>query len=131
MLVSGEGTNVQHSFFQLIHQGPDKIPVEFIKVAQVPFKSTLEQTAFEKLNANLTAQIRALAEGDLTEDLNKEFSGKRPSTLLTLQFLSPSSIGQLIAFYENRTMFEGFIWDINSFDQEGVQLGKMLTKEIF
>ena len=130
LIVPAVGTNDQHSFFQLLHQGTAVFPVEFLGVKQLVGHLAIQQAANKKLNANLKAQIEALKEGCVDDDPNKVFFGKRPSSLLMLDFLTPSSIGQLVAFYENRVMFEGFILNINSFDQEGVQLGKVLTNKL-
>lgn len=127
VLFGVSGTNCQHSFFQMIHQGTDCIPVEFIGVKQSSTEGSNDHCA---LLANLIAQSIALAEGHPGEDINKEFPGKRPSTILLLDQLSPKSLGSLLSFYENQIMFQGFCWCINSFDQEGVQLGKTLTNDL-
>ena len=124
------GSNAQHSFFQLIHQGSDIIPIEFIAIKNFELTLTEDIHAAKLLNTNLLAQQLALFEGDPNNDLNKHFPGNRPTTLLSLKTLSAKSLGALIAFYENKIMFQGFIWDLNSFDQEGVQLGKTLAKNI-
>ena len=78
----------------------------------------------------MKGQVQALMDGLVSDDPNKAFSGKRPVSIVMLSFCSPHTLGQLIAFYENKTMYEGFIWDINSFDQEGVQLGKQMMTDI-
>ena len=131
IIVSGEGTQCQHSFFQLIHQSKTTIPVEFINILSSSHQEEIYKNSFNQLNECLYGQIQALKVGqENTENPNQHFSGSRPSLLITLKQLCPFSIGQLLSFYENRTIFEGFIWNINSFDQEGVQLGKALTKEI-
>jgi len=133
-IVWGEiGTNSQHSFFQLIHQGVDPIPVEFIafRNSQDPYdievKSTISQ---EKLLSNLFAQSIALAVGQKNSNPNKVFLGNRPSRVLLADRLDPYTLGALLAFYEHKVAFQGFIWNINSFDQEGVQLGKVLAGRI-
>jgi len=132
--VFGEpGTNGQHSFFQLLHQSTDIIPLQFIgfRKNQTGFDPEFEgSTARRKLNANLTAQIVAFAVGKDDIDPNKCFPGGRPSTLLVGDELDPSALGALLAHYENKVMFQGFAWNINSFDQEGVQLGKKLTSTV-
>lgn len=125
-----EGSNAQHSFFQLLHQGSDIIPVEFITIAQFKETNLSEKTAFELLQNNLLAQMISLYEGNPNDNKNKHFDGKRPSTTLILNDLSPKSLGALISYYENKVMFEGFIWNLNSFDQEGVELGKKITSDI-
>lgn len=133
-IVFGEpGTNGQHSFYQLLHQGTDVVPLQFIGFlasqtgADTEFEGSTSQV---KLNANLAAQIVAFALGREHENRNKNFAGGRPSTLLVGKQLTPESLGALLAHYENKVMFQGLIWNINSFDQEGVQLGKILTKEL-
>ena len=89
--------------------------------------NTASQT---KLAANLAAQIVAFAKGQDAEDRNKEFPGGRPSSLIYGKRLTPAVLGTLLAHYENKVMFQGFVWNVNSFDQEGVQLGKILTKKV-
>jgi glucose-6-phosphate isomerase len=133
-IVFGEpGTNGQHSFYQLLHQGTDIVPLQFIgfKEAQTGFDIDVEgSTSEKKLNANLTAQILAFAVGRQNANPNKNFKGERPSSLLHGDTLTPESLGALLAHFENKVMFQGLTWNINSFDQEGVQLGKALTKEV-
>lgn len=133
-VVWGEpGTNAQHSFFQLIHQGTDSIPVEFIgfKDSQYGEDSMYNGTSSQdKLLANLFAQALALALGRDNENPNKYFSGNRPSILILGRKLDPKTLGALLALYEHKVAFEGFLWGINSFDQEGVQLGKGLSEQL-
>lgn len=132
--VFGEpGTNGQHSFYQHLHQGTDVVPLQFIgfRQNQTSFDPVFEgSTARRKLNANLAAQITAFALGKDDTDTNKVFPGERPSSLLTGEELDPAALGALLAHYENKVMFQGFAWDLNSFDQEGVQLGKKLTATV-
>ncbi len=131
-VVWGEpGTNAQHSFFQLIHQGSDIIPVEFIGFRKsqrghdFAFRGT---SSHYKLLANMFAQALALAQGRKSnENPNASFSGNRPSSILIADQLTPQRVGALLALYENKIAFQGFIWGVNSFDQEGVQLGKILA----
>lgn len=133
VLMGEPGTNGQHSFYQLLHQGTDIIPLQFIgfKKAQRDFDLKIEgSTSQQKLNANLVAQIFAFAIGKEDKNLNKFFSGNRYSSLIFGQQLSPSALGALLAHFENKVMFQGFLWNLNSFDQEGVQLGKILTKKV-
>lgn len=134
MVIWGEpGTNAQHSFFQLIHQGTDAIPLEFIGFKESRFGDdfTFEKTTSqEKLIANLIAQSIALATGQKSANPNKEFLGNRPSHLLIARRQDPYTIGALLAYFEHKVAFEGFIWNINSFDQEGVQLGKVLANKV-
>ena len=104
------------------HTSFDIIPEHDIETA-----GSYSQT---KLNANLSAQIAAFARGKEDENPNKEFDGNRPSSLIYGDELTPSALGALLAHYENKVMFQGFIWNLNSFDQEGVQLGKVLAKKV-
>ncbi len=133
-LVFGEpGTNGQHSFYQLLHQGSDIVPLQFIgfKHAQGSLDIDIDgSSSQEKLNANLVAQIVAFATGQGNEDPNKVFLGQRPASLIYGSVLTPQVLGALLAHFENKVMFQGFLWNINSFDQEGVQLGKLLTKQV-
>lgn len=130
-VVWGEpGTSAQHSFFQLLHQGTDIVPVEFIGFQEPQGGRDWNidgTTSQEKLLANLFAQAVALAKGAKSDNPNKEFPGNRPSLLLMAKSLTPKAIGALLALYEHKVAFQGFIWGINSFDQEGVQLGKRLA----
>ncbi len=135
-LIFGEaGTSAQHSFFQLLHQGTTIIPVEFIgfKECQRGQDHLLNSTTSQqKLLANLFAQSIALAQGKSDQNPNKLFPGNRPSHMLLGEKLTPYALGSLLAYYEHKVAFQGFIWGINSFDQEGVQLGKELaTKFIY
>lgn len=133
-VIFGEpGTNGQHSFYQLLHQGTDVVPLQFIafKENQSGEDVVIEgSTSQVKLCANVTAQIIAFACGKADENPNKAFAGGRPSSLIYGQQLNPKSLGALLAHYENKVMFQGFVWNINSFDQEGVQLGKVLAKNV-
>ncbi len=133
-IVFGEpGTNGQHSFYQLLHQGSDIVPLQFIGFRESQRGQDIEvdaSTSQQKLVANLVAQIVAFAVGKDSEDGNKLFPGRRPSSLIVGDKLSPQSLGSLLAHFENKVMFQGFAWNINSFDQEGVQLGKLLTKQV-
>lgn len=127
------GTNAQHSFFQLFHQGTNICPLEMIafKHPQRKNDSSIDQTTSqEKLLSNLFAQSIALATGQKNDNPNKDFQGNRPSLILLGKELTPFSLGALLAFYEHKVAFQGFIWHINSFDQEGVQLGKVLAVKI-
>ncbi len=133
-IVFGEpGTNGQHSFYQLLHQGTDRVPLQFIGFRSNQRGLDLAREGFTsraKLNANLAAQIVAFAKGKHDENRTKHFPGTRPSTLMHGDELTPRSLGALLSHYENKVMFQGFLWNLNSFDQEGVQLGKTLTKEV-
>jgi glucose-6-phosphate isomerase len=145
--VFGEpGTNAQHAFFQMLHQGTDVIPVEFVGVAR---NNEGPAGAHRKLLSNLLAQGEALMIGRPEAEVRAElqakgmdeagvavlapqrtFPGNRPSSLIMLPELTPQALGALIALYEHKTLVEGCIWGINSFDQWGVELGKALANRI-
>lgn len=133
-VIFGEpGTNGQHSFYQLLHQGTDIIPLQFVGFKQSQYGKdivTAGSTSQAKLNANLSAQIVAFALGKEDENPNKYFAGTRPSSLITAPQLTPEALGALLAHFENKVMFQGLLWNLNSFDQEGVQLGKLLAKKV-
>ena len=133
-VVFGEpGTNGQHSFYQLLHQGTDIVPLQFIGFRQNlrnDDETINGSTSQSKLKANLAAQITAFAMGKSDANGNKEFPGGRPSSLIYGDKLTPRVLGALLAHYENKVMFQGFAWNVNSFDQEGVQLGKVLAGKI-
>ena len=133
-VIFGEpGTNGQHSFYQLLHQGTDIVPLQFIAFRQNQTGEDVvieDSTSQVKLAANVTAQIVAFACGKSDENPNKAFAGNRPSSLIYGDQLNPKSLGALLAHYENKVMFQGFVWNVNSFDQEGVQLGKKLAKTV-
>ncbi len=133
-VIFGEpGTNGQHSFYQHLHQGTDTIPLQFIGFLEAQAGDDVlseGSTSQTKLKANLAAQIVAFAKGQNHENANKVFPGNRPSSLLWNTKLTPEALGALLAHFENKVMFQGFLWNINSFDQEGVQLGKILTKSV-
>jgi len=133
-IIWGEpGTNAQHSFYQLIHQGTDIIPLEFIgyQESQCGQDSKWEGTTLQqKLLSNLIAQAIAFATGQKSTNPNQQFQGNRPSHMLLAKQLTPFSLGALLAYFEHKVAFEGFVWGINSFDQEGVQLGKVLAKKV-
>ena len=146
-VVWGEpGTNAQHSFFQLLHQGTDVVPVDFI-VAAEPRRTDPEHHAL--LLANCLAQGQALAFGRTPEEARSEmeadgvtgpaadrlashrsFPGDRPSTTIAHRRLDARTLGRLIALYEHRVFVEGVLWDVNSFDQWGVELGKKLADRL-
>ena len=133
-IVWGEcGTNAQHSFFQLIHQGTEVVPLELIGFKESRYQADLEcdgTTSQQKLLSNLFAQALALATGKMDDNPNKVFPGNRPSHMILGKCLIPYALGALSSFFEHKVAFQGFIWDINSFDQEGVQLGKVLANKI-
>ena len=128
-VVWGEpGTNGQHAFFQMIHQGRDVVPVEFI-AARVG--GEFLESHQNNLVINAIAQAQALLVGRTEETGPRYCPGNRPSTFLLMERLSPMSLGALIALYEHRVFVSGALWGINSFDQWGVELGKQLAKELF
>ena len=134
-VVFGEpGTNGQHSFYQLLHQGTDIVPMQFIGFRKAQGTVDLEKdgaTSQAKLKANLVAQIVAFAKGkENAENPNKNFEGGRPSSLLCADKLDAFTLGAVLSHFENKVMFQGLAWNINSFDQEGVQLGKLLAKKV-
>ena len=133
-VIFGEpGTNGQHSFYQLLHQGTDIVPLQFIgfKNSQIGTDVVIQDsTSQQKLCANVAAQIVAFACGKEDENRNKNFEGGRPSSIIIGEQLTPASLGALLAHFENKIMFQGFLWNVNSFDQEGVQLGKVLAKRV-
>ena len=121
------GTNGQHAYFQMLHQGTDVVPVEFVAVVKARHGLPGHH---DKLLANVLAQAQALMQGKDDVGGHKHFPGNRPSTFLLLDELTPASLGALIALQEHRVFTSGAIWGINSFDQWGVELGKVLAKEI-
>ena len=157
-VVWGEpGTNSQHAYFQMLHQGTDLIPVEFILVRRPTFGSAgLDADLLSRLErqqtlllANGLAQSQALMCGKTAEQAladkplptstqtdaarlsrHRSFPGNRPSTTLLLDRLTPHSLGALIALYEHRVFTSGALWGINSFDQWGVELGKVLCRDL-
>ena len=133
-VIFGEpGTNGQHSFYQLLHQGTDIIPLQFVgfRNSQMGQDVLIQgSTSQQKLGANVAAQIVAFACGKEDENRNKYFPGGRPSSIIIGDQLTPEALGALLAHFENKVMFQGFAWNLNSFDQEGVQLGKVLAKKV-
>jgi glucose-6-phosphate isomerase len=121
------GTNGQHAYFQMLHQGTDVVPVEFVAIKK-------PQGALpghhELLLANVLAQAQALMIGKADAGGQKDFPGNRPSTFLMLEELTPTTLGALIALEEHRVFVSGSVWGINSFDQWGVELGKLLAKDL-
>ncbi|MDD7348545.1 MAG: glucose-6-phosphate isomerase [Clostridiales bacterium] len=133
-VIFGEpGTNGQHSFYQLLHQGTDIVPLQFIGFKNNQLDTDVDiqgSTSQQKLCANVAAQIVAFACGKKDENNNKNFKGGRPSSIIIGDQLTPETLGALLAHFENKVMFQGFVWNVNSFDQEGVQLGKVLAKKV-
>jgi glucose-6-phosphate isomerase len=133
-IIWGEpGTNGQHSFYQCIHQGSSVIPLEFVGFKHSQYSDdVLVQGTFsqEKLLSNLFAQSIGLATGKYSDNPNKFFPGNRPNHILLANKCDPFTLGALLSYFENKVAFQGFMWNINSFDQEGVQLGKVLANKI-
>jgi glucose-6-phosphate isomerase len=121
------GTNGQHAYFQMLHQGSSVVPVEFIAVKQAGHSLPGHHAT---LLANVLAQAQALMQGKEDKGGHKHFPGNRPSTFLLLERLTPASLGALVALQEHRVFVSGAVWGINSFDQWGVELGKVLAKDI-
>ena len=121
------GTNGQHAYFQMLHQGTDVVPVEFVAVKK-PMHDL--PSHHDLLLANVVAQAQALMVGKADAGGHKNFPGNRPSTFFLLDELRPSSLGALIALQEHRVFVSGSLWGINSFDQWGVELGKVLAKDV-
>lgn len=142
-IIWGEpGTNGQHAFYQLLHQGSLLIPCDFIGFAQSLNNPDGLGTHHQKLTANMFAQSQALAFGKTADEVRNEgvptalvphktFPGNRPSNTLLLPKLTPNTLGQLIALYEHKIFVQGVIWGIDSFDQWGVELGKVLAQDIY
>ncbi len=127
-VIFGEvGTNSQHAFFQLIHQGSDVVPCEFIAI--IKNKNDIDDHQ-KILLSNAIAQAQALMDGQSNNDPHKAFDGNRPSIMLMIDELTPRNFGKLIALYEHKIFVQGILWNINSFDQCGVELGKTLARQI-
>ncbi|WP_430382421.1 glucose-6-phosphate isomerase [Streptomyces sp. P10-4] len=136
------GTNGQHAYYQLIHQGTKLIPADFIGFAEPVAELSEELKAqHDLLMANFFAQTQALAFGKTAEEVraegvpeelvaHKTFQGNRPTTTILARELTPSVLGQLIALYEHKVFVQGAVWNIDSFDQWGVELGKVLAKRV-
>ncbi|MBX3585007.1 MAG: glucose-6-phosphate isomerase [Ramlibacter sp.] len=121
------GTNGQHAYFQMLHQGTDVVPVEFVAVRQAAHAL---QGHHGLLLANALAQAQALMQGQADAGGHRDFPGNRPSTFLLLEALTPASLGALLALQEHRVFVSGSLWGLNSFDQWGVELGKVLARDI-
>ena len=133
VLFGEPGTNGQHSFYQLLHQGTDIVPLQFVGFRNNQMETDVDiqgSTSQQKLCANVAAQIVAFACGKADENKNKNFEGGRPSSIIIGDQVNPKTLGALLAHFENKIMFQGFLWNVNSFDQEGVQLGKVLAKRV-
>ena len=127
-IVWGEpGTNGQHAFYQLIHQGTRLIPADFIGFVEATDPIGKHH---DLLMANFFAQTEALAFGQDHDDPQRRFTGNRPTTTILAERLDPETLGRLIALYEHKVFTQGAVWGINSFDQFGVELGKVLATSI-
>ena len=136
------GTNGQHAFYQLIHQGTRMVPADFIAFANTPNPVCDNgQDVHELFLGNFLAQTKALAFGKTADEVRAEgtaewmvparvFEGNRPTTSIFGVDLTPEALGSLIALYEHITFVEGVVWGIDSYDQWGVELGKQLAKQI-
>lgn len=121
------GTNGQHAFHQWLHQGTDVVHSEFIQISNLPY----DENHARVLNAHAQAQADAFAEGlENRVEPYRHYAGQRPSVTVGLLDLSPYSIGQLLALYEHKIFVQGIVWNINSFDQWGVELGKVLAQRL-
>jgi glucose-6-phosphate isomerase len=121
------GTNGQHAYFQMLHQGTEVVPVEFVAVKKPRHDLAAHHPL---LLANVLAQAQALMVGKHDAAGHRHFPGNRPSTFLLLDELTPTTLGALIALQEHRVFVSGSVWGINSFDQWGVELGKVLAKDV-
>jgi glucose-6-phosphate isomerase len=124
------GSNAQHSFFQLLHQGTERVSADFL----LPARSGVgRQDQQDLAAANCLAQTWALADGDPDgggRGPHRRYPGNRSSTLILFAALDPETLGKLIALYEHKVFIQGVIWDVNSFDQWGVELGKQLASKL-
>jgi glucose-6-phosphate isomerase len=123
------GTNGQHSFHQLLHQGTHCIPADFIAAARSPHPEA--QAQHEQLLANCFSQSQALMQGTDPGDPHRRVPGNRPSSTFLMKELSPQTLGTLIAFYEHKVYVQSIIWGINAFDQWGVEIGKQLSGKLY
>ena len=118
------GTNAQHAYFQLLHQGTHLVPVDFL----LPLRSESHQLQHMKLVSNCLAQSEALMMGqEDTDNPSNNFTGNSPSSTFVYSSLTPKVLGMLLAIYEHKTFVEAMLWDLNPFDQCGVELGKQLA----
>ncbi len=123
----GVGTDTQHSFFQALHQGTSIIPADFIGVVR---GDTPHVENHRALHANLLAQTEAFANGQASDDPHRAYAGGRPTTTILLDSLDPRALGALLAMYEHSVYLQSVAWDINAFDQFGVELGKQLASRL-
>jgi glucose-6-phosphate isomerase len=121
------GTNGQHAYFQMLHQGTERVPVEFIAVKRPGHTLAGHH---DQLLANCLAQAQALMQGKADAGGHRDFPGNRPSTFFVFDRLDPATLGAFLALYEHRVFVSGSLWGLNSFDQWGVELGKVLAKAL-
>ena len=126
----GAGTDGQHAYFQFLHQGTEFVPVDLIGFAKSRVQGESAAKAQQVLLANLVAQASALAFGAASTDPHRYYPGNRPVNVIMAEKLTPRVLGQLVALYEHRVFVQGAIWNVNSFDQWGVELGKSLATRI-
>ncbi len=132
VLWGSAGTNAQHSFFQLLHQGTEFIPLDFVAVARPDSNGINADRRHRQLLANCLSQSLALMQGSNdSSDPHQQLRGNKSSNTILIDELNPYSLGSLIALYEHKTYVQSVIWNINAFDQWGVQLGKVLSNDIF
>ena len=123
----GAGTDVQHSFFQALHQGTAIVPADFIGTVH---NDDPHAANHEALLSNLLAQAQALANGQSSDDPHRDYPGNRPSSMILLDALTPQSLGALLAMYEHSVYVQSVLWGINAFDQFGVELGKQVASAL-
>lgn len=121
------GTNAQHAFFQLLHQGTKLVPVDFL----APLSKQGDPEHHAWLLANCIAQSQALMQGEQSASAHNHFPGNKPSNSIFYSRMTPATLGTLLAMFEHRTFVQGILWNINSFDQWGVELGKKLAKKVY
>ena len=126
------GTNSQHSYFQLLHQGTQFVPIDFVAIAKTRSKSVDHNEMHNHLLANCLSQSLALMKGNSeSEEAQKKVTGNKPSNTLLIDELNPFNLGCLIALYEHKVFVQSILWNINAFDQWGVELGKIISKDIY
>ena len=126
------GTNSQHSYFQLLHQGTQFVPVDFVAISKTLSKSAAHNKMHNHLLANCLSQSLALMTGNPeSEEAQRRITGNKPSNTLLIDELNPFNLGCLIALYEHKVFVQSILWNINAFDQWGVELGKIISKDIY
>jgi glucose-6-phosphate isomerase len=120
------GSNAQHSFFQLLHQGTAEVSSDFL----LPLAGGADASADELVIANCLAQVQAFMSGHASTDLHRLHPGSRPLSLIAFPRLDPATLGTIVALYEHKVFVESVLWDINPFDQWGVELGKKVCASL-